>query len=252
MDWLINTASIVGRDHQLSFKNKQDFAHFHQTSEFLVATVCDGCGESKYSEVGASLLGMFAINFMRNTSPEYIVDSVKLKTLIEYEFDLFVKRLEGILFFEITPQHERVSFIKEFLLSTCLFCTIVKDKVVVGNCGDGIIILNKQIHEIHQDGIPEYIAYKSIPKEALEKRPTELSFFTIKVFDKNEIDCIIIGTDGIQPLIDNSLDSQLYGTQKRQLQRKFNLWHEQKLFGDDATCIVIEKQNGNQNSNLQE
>jgi serine/threonine protein phosphatase PrpC len=254
LNWFINTASIVGRDHQLSFKNRQDFAHSHQTPELLVATVCDGCGESKYSEVGATLIGTYIVNFVRTLQDAKfkVIDSERLKDLIEYELDLFVKRLLGVLFFDDVWVPERISFVKEMLLSTCLFTILVNDKVIVGNCGDGIIILNKQIHEIHQAGTPEYIAYKAIPKEALEKRPTELSFFTIKVFDQNEIDSIIIGTDGIQPLIDNGLDSQLYGTHKRQLQRKFNLWHDQKLFGDDATCIVIEKQNGDQNSNLQE
>jgi serine/threonine protein phosphatase PrpC len=252
LNWAINTASIVGRDHQLALKNRQDFAHSHQTPELLVATVCDGCGESKYSEVGSTLIGTYVVNFMRNLHSSNIKfdNSDRLKDLLEYELDLFIKRLLGILFFDDAQVPERISFVNEMLLSTCLFTVVVDNKVIVGNCGDGVVIINKQVREIQQSGKPEYIAYKTIPKEVLDKKPSELGFFDIFVFDESSIDSIIIGTDGIQPLIDNKLDSQLYGTQKRQLQRKFNLWHEQKLFVDDATCIVIEKQNGDQNSNI--
>jgi len=250
MSWVLNKASIISREHEFSKKNKQDFFHAHVSPELLIGVVCDGCGESKYSEVGSALLSTFVVNFLRDVNPDVFSNVQVFKQLLEYEIDLFIERLEGVLFFNVTTQPERISFIKEFMLSTCLFCVITKDKVVVANCGDGVIIVNNKIHEIYQQGRPEYIAYKSVPKEALEQRPSELEFFTINIFDCDKIENVVIGTDGIQPLIDKNLVLNLYRTQKRQLQRKFNIWQNDGLFGDDATCIVIERQNGDENSKI--
>lgn len=241
MNWTLNRATIIGREHEFSKKNKQDFLHTYISPELSIGVVCDGCGKSKYSEVGSALLSVFVVNLLRNTNSAIFINVEELKNLLEYEIDLFIKRLQDILFFEATSLPERISFINEFLLSTCLFCVVTKDKVIVANCGDGVMIINKQIQEIHQEGKPEYIAYKSVPKEALDQRPTELSFFSIQSFDKDMIGNIVIGTDGIQPLIDKNLVSVLYGTKKRQLQRKFNLLQDEGIFGDDASCIVIEK-----------
>lgn len=244
MSWTLNRATIIGREHELSKKNKQDFLHVYDTPELLISAVCDGCGQSKYSEVGSTLLSVFIVNLLRGANifkQDSFFNAEILKNLLEYEIDLFIKRLQGVLFFDIASQAERISFINEFLLSTCLLCVVTKDKVVVANCGDGIVIINNEVHEIYQEGKPEYVAYKSVPKEALDQRPSELSFFTVNIFDCDKIENIVIGTDGIQSLIDKDLVSNLYGTKKRELQRKFNLWQNDGLFGDDASCIVIEK-----------
>jgi serine/threonine protein phosphatase PrpC len=140
-----------------------------------------------------------------------------------------------------TSVQEQISFLKEFMLSTCLFCVIIDNKIIIGHCGDGVIIVNDDIRILDQIGSPHYIAYKNIPKEVLETNPSNLDFFKIEEYDFTKINKIVIGSDGIQPLVDKKMISDLYGTQKRQLQRKFNVWQQNKLFGDDATCIVIEK-----------
>lgn len=246
MNWTLNSASIIGRDHELSKKNRQDFFHSYVSDDRIIGTVCDGCGESKYSEFGASLMGVMLVNFLR-----FCENFNEIGKLLEKEFDYCFKTLQNILYFEVTTEQEKISFTKEFLLSTNLFCILVKNKIIIGNCGDGVIIVNKNIVTIDQDGKPEYIAYKSIPKEALETQPSSLNFFNIQTYDQFDVDSIVIATDGIQPIIDNNMFEQIYGTKKRQLQRKFNVWQNEGFFADDATCIVIEKQNAEQNNNLQ-
>jgi len=251
MKWNINSASIIGRDHELTKKNKQDFVCSYVSDNFVIGVVCDGCGESQYSEVGASLIGTFVLNYFKLYLRAASDDDLHIKTSLESCFSDFMFSFQrSLLFYCINDStKEQVLFIKEFMLSTCLFCVLVNDKVIIGHCGDGVIIIDDQTRSLDQKGSPNYIAYKNIPKEALETSPSELEFFKIEILDQKDINKIVIGTDGIQPLIDKSLINQLYGTQKRQLQRKFNIWQEQKIFGDDATCIVIEKQN--EDSNLQ-
>ena len=65
MKWNINSASIIGRDHELTKKNKQDFVCSFVSDNFVIGVVCDGCGESQYSEVGASLIGTFVLNYFK-------------------------------------------------------------------------------------------------------------------------------------------------------------------------------------------
>ncbi|MDD5649356.1 MAG: protein phosphatase 2C domain-containing protein [Candidatus Nanoarchaeia archaeon] len=251
MNWNINTATIVGRDHEFSRKNRQDFLHTYQSDELIVGVVCDGCGESKYSEVGAALIGTFIVNYLKSFNGIINFNHIKgFKEILEYDLTCFLNNIENLVFFNDNCEKEKISFIKEFLLSTCLFCILTKDSVIIANCGDGIIIINDEIKIIDQYSIPEYIAYKIVPKEALEKTPSELSFFNIQVFDCKDINKIVIGSDGIQPLIDENLILHIYGKQKRQLQRKFNVWQNEGVFGDDASCIVIEKQNGDKDSSL--
>jgi len=253
MKWNINSASIIGRDHELTKKNRQDFVCSHVSDDIIIGIVCDGCGESQYSEVGASLIGTFVLNYFKLYTKhlsQVLQSSIDIKTSLESCFSDFIFSFQRSLLFYCTDEPvQQVLFIKEFMLSTCLFCVLINDKVIIGHCGDGVIITNDQTRSLDQKGSPHYIAYKNIPKEALETSPSELEFFKIEILDQKDISKIVIGTDGIQPLIDKSLINQLYGTQKRQLQRKFNIWQEQKIFGDDATCIVIEKQN--EDSNLQ-
>lgn len=241
MNWSLNCASIIGRDHELSKKNRQDFTHSFISTECIVGTVCDGCGESKYSEVGASLMSLMIVNYLRHFQTCLFHESFKKR--LEEEFACCFKAIERAVYIDYSQTSEKVGFVKDFLLSTCLFCVLLEDKIVVGNCGDGVIIIDDKINNIDQSGKPEYIAYKSVPKEALDTPSTELDFFNIQIFEQSNVNRIIIGTDGIQPLVDKGLTSQLYNTQKRKLQRKFNVWQNEGLFADDATCIVIEKQN---------
>ena len=246
--WNVNTASIIGRDHELSKKNRQDFILTYVSDEKIIGVVCDGCGdgESLYSEVGASLLGTFIINYFKQISNTFsIIYSFALE--IGKRLSDFIDSLNIIIL--NNNQLSQVNFIKDFMLSTNLFCLIVNEQILIGYCGDGIIIVDDKIEILDQKGSPHYIAYKCIPKEILEKQPTELSFFKFRIYKQEDVKKIVIATDGLIPIIDKSLVNNLYGTQKRQLQRKFNLWQQQKLFCDDATCIVIERQD--ENSNIQ-
>jgi serine/threonine protein phosphatase PrpC len=238
--WTVNSATIIGRDHELTKKNRQDFLTTYVSHNTIIGVVCDGCGESQYSEVGASLIGTFVVNYFKLYTRQSL--SIDFKQSLESCFSDFLFSLQRCLLLYANQQVlDQISFLKEFMLSTCLFCVILEDKMIVGHCGDGVVINNDEIKNIDQKGKPEYIAYKNIPKEVLETNPSELKFFEIEVLDLNKVNKIVIGTDGIVPIIEKSMVSQLYGTQKRQLQRKFNLWQQEKLFGDDASCIVFEK-----------
>jgi len=244
-NWVINSATIVGRDHILTKKNRQDFLVYREFEDLKIGVVCDGCGEGEYSEVGASLIGTFTLNFLLNHFKPNVLPVAQAFLPLSTEYleqciTFFIKSLSIMLY-----ERQEILFVKDFMLSTCLFCVIDKENITIGYCGDGVIIINDKARILDQKGAPHYIAYKNIPKEALEKQPTSLNFFTIETYKQSEIEKVVIGSDGVVPIVESSIISQLqlYGTKKRQLQRKFNIWHEEKLFCDDATCIVFESAN---------
>lgn len=262
--WNINAATIVGRDHELSKKNRQDFQLSYQSQNLIVGVVCDGCGESLYSEVGASLIGTYIVNFFRysiaSSSQFYDVQFFSpshLKFSLETKLTDFIASLQTQLLFKESEKSEKINFLDEFMLCTSLFCVLTNEIVIVGRCGDGVVVINDNVEfdnnlSDKDNKGPEYIAYKVVPKEALKTTPSSLGFFQIDSFHEKDVNSIIIGSDGIQPILDKNLMSEMYGTKKRKLQRKFNLWQEEKLFADDATCIVVEKQkHDNEDSNLQ-
>ena len=55
MDFLATAGSVVGREHVRVHKNNQDGYAIAGDGQIIVAAVTDGCGSSKYSEVGARL-----------------------------------------------------------------------------------------------------------------------------------------------------------------------------------------------------
>src|SRR5436309_16027802 len=51
----IAACSVTGKDHVLAGRNNQDAYHWACLPHAVMAVVCDGCGSSKYSEVGAQI-----------------------------------------------------------------------------------------------------------------------------------------------------------------------------------------------------
>ena len=51
----IAVGTVIGRDHRVSGKNNQDAFCCLMADHLIVAVVCDGCGSSPHSEVGAKI-----------------------------------------------------------------------------------------------------------------------------------------------------------------------------------------------------
>lgn len=234
MIWDVHKASIIGRDHELSQKNKQDFCDCYQDKDILVGVVCDGCGESEYSEVGATLLGKFVMAKLINYG-------VVATQVLKPDLLSFINIITGNIEYSFS---KRVKIVNDCFLSTIHFCLInlELEKLYLGNSGDGTIIFNYMPETIEQDGKPHYLAYETIPDEFLLTERTRLDSLTIQEYDLSGIYSVVIASDGIQPLIEQHKMNELFRTKKRQLQRKFNLWSKkEKLFSDDASCVVFER-----------
>jgi hypothetical protein len=251
VNWTMNSASIIGTNHIWDRSNRQDFVATSQKNGYLYGVVCDGCGSGSNSEVGACLIGNTLMARLALYGGIYFEDESMLKVLCQSIRMNLGFMLEAVMFhtlFVDKPEGEdpttKVQFIENHLLSTFLFFIADRGsgKVIVGSCGDGIIIADDDVRTIDQSDAPHYLAYDLVPKERLVEGAHNLTGVTASLISP-EVKKIVIATDGVQPLLNSAGWQQtLYGTTGRQLQRKFNVFQtKDKLFGDDASCVVLEQ-----------
>jgi len=234
--WTAQAASIIGFEHQFVRTNKQDFCKVVQTEDITIGIVCDGCSSGKFSEVGSTLIGYYVLQCLREYSYE---SDVELELFVQNKLIKFLDDLMNLMQFK---DDDRVHFVENCLSSTVIFCVIKGDYVYIGHCGDGIYIVNRgeksEVVNIDQDNLPHYLAYHCVPPEALMGIDL-LKGISVQQYNFDDIDSVIIGSDGIEPLLSKNMVTELLHTKGRQLQRKFNVWHE--MFSDDASCVVFEK-----------
>lgn len=238
MKWNISEAIIIGTEHIFAKSNRQDFCRSIVTDKGIFGVVCDGCSSGKYSETGAVLTGQFLLKTFQQLQ---ISDIDVFKYELQSKLKLFFENLVSLMF---ETDDDKVTFIQDFLLTTFIFCIITNDRVLIGSAGDGITVIkvNGEIstNKIDHDNMPHYYAYNIVPPQYLSLDVK--SDIKIEEYLVNEVESIIIGTDGLEPVLDKSLIDRLYKTNGRQLQRKFNVWqNKDKMFSDDVSCIVFEK-----------
>ena len=254
MSWKINSAIHVGKDHEFKKINLQDYVSIHEDKRAIIGIICDGCSEGKYSETGAALIGTYMtrlLSFLAERVWNYD-DGKLLKKIILDDLLLFFNNLLSNvkLNMNLYPR-ESVQFVKDHLLATLVFCVILKEQkqILIGNSGDGVVIkegagLETEVFKKNQNDKPHYLAYQLIPKQFLEKEPSELDSITIEHFSIGALDKVIIGSDGLEPFLEKHSVDELYGKEGRQLQRLINVTQiKERIFFDDISLITFEKDN---------
>jgi len=241
MKWEIHSAKIIGSEHERTKRNRQDFCGFflprQSDQNRYGGVICDGCSAGDYSEVGAALLGNLVLNLIKKgdiTKPD------AFGVYCEKNITRFIQKLTSLL--KYNNKTDIVYFIHQFLLSTFIFAVIDEEIIVIGRSGDGVIIVNDEVTIIDQQGKPNYIAYREIPLDFFEGFSCPVDDFSIQSYSVSSVDKVVIASDGIIPILKTEKYKEIFGTSKRQLQRKFNVWQQkEKVFFDDVSCIVFEK-----------
>ena len=247
MNWNTNLAIHVGRDHEFKKVNLQDYVTVQEDDKAIIGVICDGCSEGKHSEVGASLIGIFIARLLSILTHRNLAfnDKELLKRIIEDELLLFFKKsLDTVKLSMALNPVESVNFIKNYFLTTLVFCVILKEekKIIIGNSGDGVVVKNYDVFKKYQNDKPHYLAYQVIPKHYLEKLPSEIESLNIDIFSDGEmLHKVIISSDGLEPFIEKHSVEELYGKKGRQLQRLINkIQNTEKIFFDDISLITFE------------
>jgi hypothetical protein len=182
-------------------RNNQDYGTAIVDEKFAVGAVCDGCGSTMTSEVGATLCGQMVAEFLAvqmrveayDLSDEKRVDALMYRV---YSFirDSISKIVGTIQFSEDTY----LKLIQNNFLFTLVGFVMDKEHTVVFSIGDGYIRVNDEVLSIKEpDNMPTYLAYSLTPERDKWETEPKIRFR----LPTDQLKSLIIATDGMDDFV---------------------------------------------------
>ena len=263
-EYVIQSASVIGSHHRSVNKNNQDAVVVVENDEITVGIVADGCGSGAHSEVGARLGALFAANFLASRAGQ----STDFAALLEE----LKRELLAYLGTICSTGVEKTEFVFSHLLFTLVGFVITSDKVCVFRAGDGVAIVNDEKLVFDENNMPRYLSFGLLREEKddkgapastrLSNRGERFGFEIVKEMARDELNCLLVATDGFQEIFENSeqeftllgevktvgsfidLSNSKYLHNKSFLQKRLNvIGVNQGLLYDDTTAILVKSQN---------
>jgi hypothetical protein len=185
--------SVRGRRHEKTGANNQDAFAWRNTDGTIIAVVCDGCGSSRNSEVGAKLGARMTVEALRawlpvlsNTPAATVLEQARLHLL--GQFGELVK----------TMGNDPLKTILNYFLFTIVGTVITPEKVIAFTHGDGVLAVNDDYANLtYPDNAPPYLTYDLI-REALDPSIHGHLIFRMHWEGRpEEVRNLLIGTDGV-------------------------------------------------------
>ncbi len=170
---MLATAAIIGRNHRLKQQNCQDFTAVSTLpNNTTIGLVLDGCG-SKYknahgthpshNEVGAKLLGEFAIQFLS----QQLMQNENLESIVHDLYDASLRFLTDLLgLYNFADDTTKYQFVYTNLLCTLVGFVMQENTAVFFWRGDGWLIHNDIVTDLNANNHPDYLAYDLLSGEA--------------------------------------------------------------------------------------
>jgi len=203
--------SVTGRLHSQSLnrRNNQDAFSFQMTDRSFAGIVCDGCGSSPHSEIGAKLASKLLTTSIQRQLQTLgnPLDMTTVSTILEtsqQELLTAIRRLAqdmGGSFSEAITEY--------FLFSTIGFLG-TQDTVAIFSLGDGVFFVNDEKTEIgpFPNNAPPYLAYSLVSSSLT---PNFLKFQIERIMPTSSLQNLLVGTDGTSDLCliaENNLPGQ--------------------------------------------
>jgi len=202
----LRRGSIIGTKHRRSGINNQDFVGTNcweiAERSLVSGVVCDGCTvagspKSSRNEVGAALLGNFALAELALL----VRANIPLPEIPAMLFHRCVAYLGMIARHSVTGDSWRAwKFIETHLLTTLVGFVADEDTLVYFSSGDGVIIVNDDVKIIDHNGSPHYMAYHLVDRQILLRYAPGLklaSSFESCAIPLAEVERFGIATDGL-------------------------------------------------------
>jgi hypothetical protein len=196
-DFELATGSVIGRDHRLVQKNYQDGTCVIRRAECTIAVVTDGCGSSKHSEVGAQIGARIVAE---NISKEISTNGgnvnwrrVRFNTLVT--LDMLAKQMGG--------RYQQT--VMDYFLFTIVGVLLTDEQAVFFALGDGMVVINgvEMFLGDFPDNAPPYIGYGLIGDILRVPEMEHVPIGVVAELDLAELDHFLIGSDGVEDLIDS-------------------------------------------------
>lgn len=195
----IAAGSIVGKEHGRTGKNNQDACSVKCLDRTVIAVVCDGCGSAAHSEVGAQLGARMAIAVLSQML-ETQANECEEDGFWRQVQEMLLQRLDRLVF---DLGSDRQQAIQDYLLFTIVGVVLTPTITTVFTFGDGTIVLNGQRLSLptFANNAPPYLAYGLMEPELLRIESTQLQFQIQACLPTQEVQSLLIGSDGVQDLI---------------------------------------------------
>ena len=244
---MISHATVLGRAHRLMQHNGQDFAATASpTPDLAIGLVCDGCGSKfvgngrsipSHNEVGANLLGQFALEFLSERLPALPppIGPAALEALLA---DLHLAALTFLHHLTAHfPQAKRREFVATRLLTTLVGFVRVPETAVFFWQGDGFLVADGAICPLNSHNQPDYLAY-----QLLQPQPQQTNFQLAFVPQPAQLRWLAVATDGWSAGLLGQLEEPRSALT---LQRWLNVQSQQRGQFDDDGAVAIWHEGGN-------
>ena len=232
---------VPGRGHILDASNCQDalssIAFESDGKAYITGVLADGCGGGKHSEVGAQL----AVQFIPREIRRLVENGLPLEHIPNLLFEHLMHFLKTIAAaYHFADLVELAHFVNHHLLFTVLGFIVGPEQTLVFAAGDGIVIINDDIHLRDQHNAPAYIGYHLIDRRYLGEDATLLPrAFDLYTIPTASLKRLAIGSDAW--IEEQALLDQVWGLKSPAgLQLQMNRWSSARHLKDDASIIVVE------------
>lgn len=208
----VSGGSVPGSEHTKpglpGWRNNQDAFVYRISDNFIVGVIADGCGSSRYSEVGAEIGARIATKILAQEFQNRKLIPKNIRTnLLRLLKEELVWNIAGIAkTIQVDSQEDTI---EEGFLFTLIGFMIDPMDATIFSMGDGVFAVNGEIEIIPSfpGNAPPYIA--NLARERRLDRPTSDFVIRAEIETKN-LQSLLIGSDGLSHFID-SIDLLLPG-----------------------------------------
>ncbi|MFH1523259.1 MAG: protein phosphatase 2C domain-containing protein [Patescibacteria group bacterium] len=195
--------SIIGKVHKEAGKNNHDAYNWIENDEFTAAIVCDGCGSGQHSEVGAKIGSRLVVEEIARNYRLFknAIDLGKVDSFLERVQKNVLARIR-LLALEMGGSLSKT--INDYFLFTVVGALIVENHTVLFSVGDGLVIINSETIKLgpFPNNEPPYLAYGLVESSLASKEPGLLKIKILKGMPTEDVNSILIGTDGVNDFLD--------------------------------------------------
>lgn len=185
--------SIMGRDHSMCGKANQDGCYVAvQPDEVLSAVVCDGCSESKWSHVGATLAARLIATDAAFLAETWVGDTDTLLARLKADSILSIRRFVETL---AVP-----NAVYDYFMFTVIGALVTPTRTVIYSIGDGVYAINGLMYNLgpFPNNQPPYMVYGDLLDSTIDP---ELCRFQVNVdMPTSLVDSFLLGTDGAKDI----------------------------------------------------